>query len=109
MGPVQFGASNMRSFFEQSRLLQAHDKVQAGQYFFTKAGDQDWPVVICDEDIVKRYFNVRKRPDHARLADGTWGKDYEPGGKHADRRSYPALVPGQLTLQVLNPNNEVQS
>ena len=89
---------------DATEASQRHDatgnemEFRAGERYFLRKGLVDWPVVICDEEIVQKYFKGKERPANARQADGTWGKDYVAGGKRAGQKCYPALVPGTLKL-----------
>ena len=49
-----------------------------------KKGENPWPVVICDEEMLSILSKGRKRPDNARKANGQWRKEYLPGGKRPD-------------------------
>ena len=69
-----------------------------GQCYVISKGGEHWPVVICDEEIVTKYFKGKERPANARQADGTWGQDFVAGGDRAGQICYPALVPYTLKL-----------
>lgn len=71
-----------------------------GDYLCFKKDDEDWPVVICDEEIIQTFFPRSPRPSSARQAHGTWFKDYKVGGFSLDERSFPALYLGTLQLYV---------
>ena len=72
--------------------------VKAGECWLLKTADEgDWPVLICDENIVQKHFQkAAKRPGHARKADGTWPKGFGPGCTFSEQRCYPALYLGNL-------------
>ncbi len=71
---------------------------QPGEYWLvSKDGEQDWPIVICDEDIVQKFFKG-SRPENARKADGTWPKDFQPGGNILGQVCFPVLYLGTLKL-----------
>lgn len=71
---------------------------QSGEYWLvSKDGEQDWPVVVCDEDIVQRYFKG-PRPENARKADGTWSGLFQPGGDLMGQVCFPVLYLGTLKL-----------
>ena len=89
------GLSYGRTPFEQ---IQAHIEFEPGEYRFVKKDGEDWPVVICDEEIVQKYCEGKLRPEEARQADGTWGKQFQAGGSRAGQKCYPALIPGSLKL-----------
>lgn len=63
-----------------------------------KQDGEDWPVVICDEEIIQTFFTRSPRPGSARQADGSWGKDYKAGGFSISGRRFPALCLGTLKL-----------
>ena len=69
-----------------------------GDYFCVKKHGEDWPVVICDEEILQTFFALQLRPVSARRADGSWGKDYKAGGFSISDRSFPAINLGNLEL-----------
>lgn len=72
---------------------------EPGEYWLvTKDGEDPWPVVICDEDIVRSYFKEKKRPEGARRRDGTWGEEFRIRGKRFGKRYFPALKLGIMKL-----------
>ena len=69
-----------------------------GEYWLvSKDGEQDWPVVICDEDMVRTYFKG-PRPENARKVDGRWHELFQPGGDLVEQVCFPVLYPGTLKL-----------
>lgn len=66
--------------------------VRPGDFWCSKIDGEDWPVVICDEEIVQRFFQEHPRPVTARQPSGLWEK------VPIASRSYPALVPWILKL-----------
>ena len=74
------------------------DVVVAGGFWSIKKDGEDWPLVICDEEIVWTFFKGRLRPFNARQADGTWPEDYKTGGIRFCQRAYPAVMLGSLRL-----------
>ena len=70
----------------------------AGELWTVKKDGEDWPVVICDEEIVLTFFKGNVRPFNARRADGNWPGDYKPGGLRVCQRSYPTVTLGLLRL-----------
>ncbi len=69
-----------------------------GDYFSIKKNGEDWPVVICDEEIIQTFFARSPRPESARQADGTWVRDYKTGGISSSDRRFPAINLGTLEL-----------
>lgn len=69
-----------------------------GDYFCTPKNGEDWPIVICDEEIIQTFFAQVSRPRSARRADGTWGNDYKAGALSVSDRRFPALNLGTLEL-----------
>ena len=63
-----------------------------------KKGENPWPVVICDEEMLSILSKGRKRPDNARKANGQWRKEYLPGGKLEGKVVFPTMKLGTLTL-----------
>ena len=72
----------------------------AGDLWTIKRDGEDWPVIICDEEIVLDFFKNRVRPFNARQTDGTWSKEYKPGGNRMAHRCYPAILLGKMKLYV---------
>lgn len=94
------GPTFKRPPYEHVSSVQIQPQVEPGEYWCIKRDGEDWPVVICDEEIVQKFFKGKKRPENARQADGNWGKDFKAGGKLVGQRCYPAIHPGTLELQV---------
>ena len=69
-----------------------------GDYLSIKQDEEDWPIVICDEEMIQTFFTRSPRPGSARQADGTWGKDYKTGGFSISERCFPAIYLGTLKL-----------
>lgn len=69
-----------------------------GDYLSSKKDGEDWPIVICDEEMIQTFFTRSPRPGNARQADGTWEKDYKAGGFSISDRRFPALYLGTLIL-----------
>ncbi len=71
---------------------------QPGEYWLvSKDGEQDWPVVICDEEMVQAYFRG-SRPENARKADGTWHEVFQRGSDLLGQVCFPVLYLGSLKL-----------
>ena len=69
-----------------------------GDYFSIKRDGEDWPVVICDEEIIQTSFSSLSRPEGARRADGTWSREYKAGGFSVSSRRFPVINLGTLEL-----------
>lgn len=63
-----------------------------------KKGEEPWPVVVCDEEMLLILSKGRKRPDNARKANGQWRKEYLPGGKLEGQVVFPTMKLGTLAL-----------
>ena len=71
---------------------------QEGDYFSIKKNGEDWPIVTCDEEMIRTYFTSLPRPESARQEDGTWLRDYKLGGRLISERRFPLLDLGKLEL-----------
>lgn len=69
-----------------------------GDFWTIERGGEDWPVVICDEDLVETYFKRKCKPENARQANGKWGKAYGPGGLDEEKKCFPAVFLGTWQL-----------
>lgn len=69
-----------------------------GDYLSVKQDGEDWPILICDEEMVQTFFTRSPRPGNARQADGTWGKEYKAGGPSISDRRFPAIFLGTLKV-----------
>ena len=69
-----------------------------GDYYCIKKDGEDWPIVICDEEIVQTFFTDLPRPGSARRADVSWEKDYKAGGFSISDRRFPAINLGTMEL-----------
>lgn len=79
------------------KLAQAN--AEPGEYWFIeKDGEEPWPGVICDEDMVANYLNKKDRPTMARKANGEWPKEVRPHGRAPGEKVYPMLYLGRLKL-----------
>ena len=71
---------------------------QPGEYWLvSREGEQDWPVVICDEEIVQNYFKG-PRPENARRRDGSWHELLQPGEELLGQASFPVLYLGTCKM-----------
>ncbi len=86
------GPSSRRNPFEQLNQSPIQLEVKAGDLWCIKENGEDWPVVICDEEIVQKFSKGKPRPANARRSNGTWTKE------SAGNKCYPALVPGTLKM-----------
>ena len=77
--------------------LEANETV-AGEFWIIRRSGEDWPIVICDEEVVFTFFKGRVRPFNARQADGNWPEEYKQGGNRESQRCYPAVQLGILRL-----------
>ena len=90
--------SSSRPPLTQLYPSQERNEAVAGEFWTIKRDGEDWPVIICDEEIVWTFFKGRVRPFNARQADGTWPEDYKSGGSRVNLRCYPAVMLGKLKL-----------
>ncbi|KAK0754177.1 hypothetical protein B0T18DRAFT_32121 [Schizothecium vesticola] len=73
----------------KARIL--HIDAQPGEHFFVKLkGFPQWPVIICDEDMLPTSL-IKSRPVTAKRADGTYRDDYQDGAKKASDRTFPVM------------------
>ena len=87
-----------RTSLDDVNTRHAQIGAQSGEYWLvSKDGEQDWPVVICDEDIVQSYFKG-SRPENARKVDRTWPELFQPGGNLMGQVCFPVLYLGTLKL-----------
>ena len=85
--------------FQNALLKVAQSDAEAGEYWLAlKNGKQPWPVVICNEEMIRKSFSDRPRPDNARRADGTWRKEFRPRGDLVGQKCYPAMYLGTWKL-----------
>jgi hypothetical protein len=68
-----------------------HLDAQPGDHYFVKLkGFPQWPVIICDEDMLPASL-LKSRPVTAKRADGTYREDYADGGKNVADRTFPVM------------------
>ncbi|KAK0633435.1 hypothetical protein B0T14DRAFT_68517 [Immersiella caudata] len=73
----------------KARIL--HLDAQPGDHYFVKLkGFPQWPVIICDEDMLPASL-IKSRPVTAKRADGTYRDDYADGAKKAGDRTFPVM------------------
>ncbi|KAH6854475.1 hypothetical protein B0I37DRAFT_31641 [Chaetomium sp. MPI-CAGE-AT-0009] len=64
---------------------------EPGDHYFVKLkGHPQWPVIICDEDMLPASL-LKSRPVTAKRADGTYREDYADGGKNVADRTFPVM------------------
>lgn len=90
--------SLVRTPFANTNMQIEINEPKEGDYLSIKQDGEDWPIVICDEEIIQTFFPRSPRPGSARQADGTWNKDYKAGGFSIDDRHFPAIYLGTLRL-----------
>ena len=99
--PVQYTTPpNVQQPLNSMELAKAQSEAEAGDFWLVAPkGKEQWPVVICDEDMVMRFFKKNiKRPLNARQVDGSWPKDNGSGAFQAYDRCFPAMYLGTLKL-----------
>jgi len=68
-----------------------HTDAEPGQHYFVKLkGFPQWPVVICDEDMLPAQL-LKTRPVSAKRADGTYRDDYADDAKKVVDRTFPVM------------------
>ncbi|KAL2018871.1 hypothetical protein VTK56DRAFT_296 [Thermocarpiscus australiensis] len=73
----------------KARIL--HLDAQPGEHYFVKLkGHPQWPVIICDEDMLPASL-LKTRPVTAKRADGTYREDFADGGKKVAERTFPVM------------------
>lgn len=73
----------------KARIL--HLDAQPGDHYFVKLkGFPQWPVIICDDDMLPQSL-IKSRPVTAKRADGTYRDDYADGAKKAADRTFPVM------------------
>ncbi len=82
-------AKKLNKKASKPRLL--HTDAQPGDHYFVKLkGFPQWPVIICDEDMLPASL-LKTRPVTAKRADGTYREDYADGGKNVADRTFPVM------------------
>lgn len=97
MAYVGHRKSSIRTPFGHTNIIGINEPTE-GDYLSIKQDGEDWPIVICDEEIIQTFFTQSARPGSARQADGTWNKDYKTGGSSISDRRFPAISLGTLKL-----------
>ncbi|KAK4128400.1 hypothetical protein N657DRAFT_564217 [Parathielavia appendiculata] len=74
-----------------SKPRMLHLDAKPGDHYFVKLkGHPQWPVIICDEDMLPASL-LKSRPVTAKRADGTYREDYADGGKNVADRTFPVM------------------
>jgi hypothetical protein len=82
-------AKKLNKKASKPRML--HLDAQPGDHYFVKLkGFPQWPVIICDEDMLPASL-LKTRPVTAKRADGTYREDYADGGKNVTDRTFPVM------------------
>ena len=81
--------------FDRSIVSRAQTETAAGEFWTIKKDGEDWPLIVCDEEMVQKYYGKKQRPANARQPDGTWADDYKNGENRVGQRCYPTLVLGR--------------
>ena len=85
------GAGGKKLNRKGSKAKITHIDAQPGDHFFVKLkGFPQWPVIICDEDMLPTTL-TNHRPVTARRKDGTYRDDFADGGKKAGDRTFPVM------------------
>ena len=80
-------------------LKAAQSDAEAGEYWLAlKDGREPWPIVICNEEMIEKFFSDNPRPANARRADGTWRKKFRPRGDLTGQKCFPAMYLGTWKL-----------
>ncbi|KAK3330392.1 PWWP domain-containing protein [Apodospora peruviana] len=73
----------------KARIL--HTDAKPGEHYFVKLkGFPQWPVIICDEDMLPLSL-LNSRPVTARRADGTYREEFDDGGRRVGDRTFPVM------------------
>ncbi|KAM7222340.1 PWWP domain containing protein, partial [Rhypophila decipiens] len=76
---------------KQSKARILHLDAKPGDHYFVKLkGFPQWPVIICDEDMLPQSL-IKSRPVTAKRADGSYREDFADGGKKAHERTFPVM------------------
>ena len=82
---------------EDTPLKQTEPSTEAGDYWLAYVKDDYnlWPVVICDEDMIKSLGMSNSRPESASRPNKNtkkyWRKPFRSGGSSVNKRSFPAM------------------
>jgi len=89
IGGAAAKAKKLNKKASKPRLL--HLDANPGDHYFVKLkGFPQWPVIICDEDMLPASL-LKSRPVTAKRADGTYREDYADGGKNVADRTFPVM------------------
>ena len=75
-----------------SKARITHINAEPGEHYFVKLkGFPQWPVIICDEEMLPESL-IKSRPVTARRQDGTYREDYaDDDSKKAADRTFPVM------------------
>lgn len=74
-------------------------EAEAGEYWLAlKDGRELWPIVICNEEMIEKFFSEHPRPANARRAGGTWRRDFQPRGDPTGQKCFPTMYLGTWKL-----------
>lgn len=85
---------------ERLRRMHAQKDVNPGEYRCIKKDGEDWPIVICDEDMLQKFFKdqAQARPINAYRPNGTSAKEVKREDMYAGQKCYAAIFLGTLEL-----------
>lgn len=73
----------------KARVL--HLDAEPGDHYYVKLkGHPQWPVIVCDEDMLPASL-LKSRPVTAKRADGTYREDFADGAKKVADRTFPVM------------------
>ena len=91
---------------EDTLPVQMEPNTEAGDFWLVEAKYDHslYPVVICDEDMIKSLGMSNNRPESASRPikdnDKYWRKPFRTGGSSVNKRSFPAMYLHSLELYV---------
>lgn len=89
VGVADMKGKKLNKKASKARIL--HIDAQPGEHFFVKLkGFPQWPVIICDEDMLPKSL-IKSRPVTAKRADGTYRDDLQDGAKKVADRTFPVM------------------
>lgn len=89
VGAADMKGKKLNKKASKARIL--HIDAQPGEHFFVKLkGFPQWPVIICDDDMLPASL-IKSRPVTAKRADGTYRDDYQDGAKKVADRTFPVM------------------
>ena len=88
--------SNVRPPSGRRNLSQTQDETNAREFWTVKRDGEDWPVVVCDEEMVQTFYKGTQRLFSSRVPDGTWPERCKAGEDGVSIRCYPTLLLGRM-------------